>query len=272
MMKVGVNNSMKMIGYYHVYMTKNESTWLSIVMEQYKVMEDSGLFKQLDEFNIVCVGHSTEQFDKLMLLTSLYHNNVKQYRVKDPLSSDEELVTAIVTESTNVASENVTLKLIHDRAVNSSEEEFILYFHVKGISAEIRHFKNDLNQISQYRTYQSWRQYLNYGVLERWKDNIDALKSGYDVSGINYQTEPHKHYSGNFWWSTNSFLKTLPDPITYEWWYTIKQNSNDWWLKNASNRYADEHWVTSDIDSKSYNICDYSPNPAYSYVKREDYV
>lgn len=263
---------MKKIGYYHVYLTENESTWLSMVSEQYKVMEDSNLFSQLDEFNIVCVGRTENDFDKMLYLTTLYYPSVKQYRVMNPTTTDSDMMNGVNSKSGNLATENVTMRLIYDRVKSLSEETCILYFHTKGITSTLRHFHNNSTEIDLYRTYQYWRHYLNYGVLEKWEECVKALDEGFDTAGINYQTYPHTHYSGNFWWAKSSHLASLPNPGTYEWWEEVKRNAIDGWLRQADNRYADEQWPCSKPMGKYYNVGKSIPNPANVYTKREVYA
>lgn len=262
---------MRKIGYYHVYLTENESTWLSILMEQYKVMEDSGLFDALDEFNLVCVGKEDEQFDKALYFTGLYYPKTVQRRVVDSVKANN-LIQSIDSKSSNLMTENITMRLIYDRVKNVEREEYVLYFHTKGITSTLRHFHNTPTEIDLYRTYQYWRHYLNYGVLEKWEECVKALDEGFDTAGINYQTYPHTHYSGNFWWAKSSHLASLPNPGTYEWWEEVKRNAIDGWLRQADNRYADEQWPCSKPMGKYYNVGKSIPNPANVYTKREVYA
>lgn len=262
---------MKKIGYYHVYLTENESTWLSMLSEQYKVMEDAGLFDALDEFHLVCVGKDIEQFDKALYFTGLYYPHTVQYRF-DSTVEDSNLIDTIKTESTSLITENITMRLIYDKVKSSDEEAYILYLHTKGITSTLRHFQNSYEEINLYRTYQYWRHYLNYGVLEKWEECVRALTFGHDVAGINYQTWPHPHYSGNFWWAKSSHIASLPDPGTYDWWEEVKANALDPWLKQADNRYADEQWPCSKKDGRYYNVEKGIPNPANVYTPRKVYA
>jgi hypothetical protein len=261
---------MKKIGYYHIYLTENQSTWLSFAMEQYKIMEDSGLFDALDEFNLVCVGRSKEEFDKILHLTTLYYPSTKQHRFTNTTQTDAEMMSSINSGKQNLVTENTTMKLIYDRA--RIENTYTLYFHTKGITSSLRHFKNDPHEINLYRNYQYWRHYLNYGVLEKWQECVDALDNGYDVAGINFQTYPHTHYSGNFWWANSNHIASLPNPNTYDWYEEIKRHSIDPWFRQASNRYSDEQWPCSKKNGKYWNVQKAVPNPANVYTPRKNYV
>lgn len=62
-----------------------------------------------------------------------------------------------------------------------------------------------------------WRQYMSYFVLERVQDCLKALAEGNDVVGVDWVTEPNKHFSGNFWWATSQYINRLPqiDPPNF---------------------------------------------------------
>ena len=60
--------SMNKIAYYHTYLTDNSAVWSSIIMEQFKVMEDSGLLDELDEINITAITQDDERMKKFVLL------------------------------------------------------------------------------------------------------------------------------------------------------------------------------------------------------------
>ena len=66
---------MKRIAYYHVFLTENHSTWMNIVMEQYKEMEDSDLFANIDDFRVTCVGKNIEDFEIFSHLTRMHFPN-----------------------------------------------------------------------------------------------------------------------------------------------------------------------------------------------------
>jgi len=62
-----------------------------------------------------------------------------------------------------------------------------------------------------------WRRYMAYFTLEKMKDCIDAMNSGYDAAGVDWKEEPNKHFSGTFWWSNTDYIKSLPqiDPPNF---------------------------------------------------------
>jgi hypothetical protein len=52
---------------------------------------------------------------------------------------------------------------------------------------------------------------MSHFVLQRAPDCLKALDH-HDLAGVEWGTEPEPHFSGNFWWATSDYLKTLPEP------------------------------------------------------------
>lgn len=263
---------MKNIAYYHVFLTENHSTWMNIVMEQYKEMEDSDLFANIDDFRVTCVGKNIEDFEIFSHLTRMHFPNAKLTFVENKVPSDIDVMADIDNRRDSIVTENVTSRMIYADAKKSTEDYYILYFHTKGITSTLRHYKNDPNEIDMFRTYHYWRHYLNYGVLENWRSCIEALDNGYDCASVNLQSYPNIHYSGNFWWSKASHIVSLPDPATYEWFAEVRRNSVDPWFRNAPNRFSDEHWITSKRNVKAFNFGKKIPNPTNLFTKRNVYA
>lgn len=92
----------------------------------------------------------------------------------------------------------------------------VLYLHTKGIM----YSKTD----SRYPNVLDWIHYMLYFLVDsvNYTKCLDLLDS-YDTVGCNYLEAPNPHYSGNFWWSTTDYLKTvstdsLSDKMSAEWW------------------------------------------------------
>jgi hypothetical protein len=136
------------------------------------------------------------------------------------------------------------LNLLKDVSDLAQEEEYIMYFHLKGIT----HRNNP--------GIHDWRNYMEYWTIDRWKDCIDLLDSGYDTCGTNYihgnflgidqKIRNWQHYSGGFWWAKTSYIKKLdrlmhPDDyvmgsVSKYTGYTIDKNTY---------RFDHEAWVAS---------------------------
>jgi len=72
------------------------------------------------------------------------------------------------------------------------------YIHTKGV----RHY-----QTPSEKPVKDWRNYMEYFIITKWQQCVNDLNN-YDVVGVNLQREPKIHYSGNFWWSKSSYIKT----------------------------------------------------------------
>lgn len=108
-----------------------------------------------------------------------------------------------------------TLDLIwHD---SKDKDINILYLHTKGVT------KPGISYV------EDWTNYLSYFNINKWIERIKELEefdcTGTDLKGNFEDIKFHPstwgygkapmHYSGNFWWSKSSHIRTLPNPITW---------------------------------------------------------
>ena len=67
---------------------------------------------------------------------------------------------------------------------------------------------HDKNRVDYYP---GWR-LLDLDILIiKYKKCFQALDDGYDACSFEWQDDPCKHFSGNCFWTTSEYLKTLPD-------------------------------------------------------------
>lgn len=76
----------------------------------------------------------------------------------------------------------------------------VLYLHTKGASYTKNYIHND--------GIVSWTNYMLYCLVDNLQRCVELLKC-YDTVGCNFRNDPKKHYSGNFWWATSSYLQKL---------------------------------------------------------------
>lgn len=111
----------------------------------------------------------------------------------------------------------------------------ILYLHTKGTH-------------SKGQEVIDWRDYMLYFLVEQWEYCIKFL-TVYTSIGVNYHTLPHKHYSGNYWWTKSSYVKdkkivTTPDRHDCEWYILNNDNlkQNNLSLNNSEiNHYHEKY-------------------------------
>lgn len=92
--------------------------------------------------------------------------------------------------------ENDTINYIIEFSKHNPDSN-ILYIHSKGVSNK-----------STSQTY--WRNIMMYYMVSNWKSCVDLLQRGFLTVGIMYNPcRIIKHYSGNFWWASASYLSQL---------------------------------------------------------------
>jgi hypothetical protein len=242
---------MKKILYYHIFLN-DYSTWGHIFMEQFKLLEDVGLLHQFETVKVTAIADDEDKLRSFMQLISTFRKVELDVFMNSP-------------DAENVMSR----KMWQD----SQEEDFyMLYLHSKGITSVENHLKNGDPQV--FKNYYYWRHFLNWGVVEKWKDCVVELLTGHDLAGVNYFNEPAPHFSGNFWWAKSSYIRTLPDPSTIEWWYELQKNTKDPWLRTAHKRFRDENWVCSNPEAKisSMKNLDKVTNLSVELIPREAYT
>tara|TARA_R110000803_G_scaffold136671_2_gene203583 strand:+ start:352 stop:981 length:630 start_codon:yes stop_codon:yes gene_type:complete len=172
----------------------------------------------IDAFNKI---KESELYDNIVTLhvnlTGPYSNQVKVNSIfNDPKIS----VTNLQIDS---SSEVDTLNLLKSKC-RELKDIYVLYLHSKGASKRGN------------ATVEAWKNYMEYFNIERWEDCINKLhKESYNTCGVNLQSEPKLHYSGNFWWATAEYINTLNE-VPY------------------NNRLYCEMWLLDTINPKSYSL------------------
>ena len=111
----------------------------------------------------------------------------------------------------------VSFFIIAGKAIGSFKEDFnVLYLHSKGVK-----WNNKKQCISD------WVSLLLYFNIKYHEEILNKLDN-YDVIGVNLSLENIIHFSGNFWWSKSSYIKTLNKEIMKqycgpEFWITQKK-------------------------------------------------
>ena len=164
-------------------------------------IKSSGLYEKVDKI-------------KCILLTST--------GVPDELFRDKKIELVGVYSDVKLY-EQVTLHHLHEAAM--TEDFYVLYLHSKGV----RH--NNQNPCIQ-----DWVEVLSYFNIQKHESCIESLEE-YDAVGINLTKEPCLHYSGNFWWSKSSHIRTLAK-CTY-----ACYNSPEFWITSIPGKFLNM-WTT----------------------------
>lgn len=253
--------------YYHVYLTDEYGSWAYPLMEQVKLMEDHGLLSALDDITITCISQNDQRIETFINLLNVLNVKAKVAVYENSHANDSSMLSGINGHTT--ITENVMMQLLYNEA--KTEDFQMLYLHTKGITSIDNHLKK--NNPNQFATYYYWRKFLEWGVIERWHEAVRLLER-FDMVGVNYYDNPSPHFSGNFWWANSSYIRTLPDPSTLEWWKELQNNTTDSWLKTASDRFRDEMWHCSNPNVKVCSLKNIpnDRNPSAHRLPRKDYV
>lgn len=189
------NNQPPIIIYYHI---AELGEWENIVKEQLDQIHASGLYGRCQEIRVSFLGEK--------------HNIIKYIRGK----------VKLIYHSPNIKEyEHPTINSLLMFAQGCCQEHYILYIHTKGNSR-----KNNIH-------VHNWRRMMMYYLVDNYQKCLPYLET-YDTIGCNLRpargyyckikNETHNyHYSGNFWWSKTSYIKTLPyldktcNHKTYRW-------------------------------------------------------
>jgi hypothetical protein len=126
----------------------------------------------------------------------------------------------------------------------------ILYLHTKGITNNTDNIKD-------------WTSMMLYFLVDKSDQCIEYLKE-YDAVGCNLITDTKTpHFSGNFWWSTSSYIKTLPYLHT-----TIKHYAEWWLLRNHTCKYKCIHNSNINHYQNTYPSTLYNPNVSKSTCEK----
>lgn len=182
-------NKKPLLVYLHVCMI---GIWHKVVKNLLTKIYDSSLMDNVDKVRVVALGPSKDELAKLQELIEPYHKCEIRLQVDDMSNY-----------------ERTTLNLMWDDAASSSGDYNILYLHSKGVTKTETEMQDRM---------EDWVDFMCHYLIFHYEKATYLLDHGADVCGCNYTTLPKPHFSGNFWWSTASYLKTLPreiDPKDY---------------------------------------------------------
>jgi GR25 family glycosyltransferase involved in LPS biosynthesis len=143
-----------------------------------------------------------------------------------------------------------TLKLMHYFSLQQLNKVKILYLHTKGITY------NKGTQI--YDNVQDWINYMIYWLVEKWDECIKLLKH-HNTVGVNYMSEPHKHWSGNYWWSTSKHISNLDvsklvSKHDSEWWCNSHNETNHYELHNSKKNHYEQSYKKEEYTNLNNEI------------------
>jgi hypothetical protein len=173
-------------------------------------MESAGLYEQAVAVFVRVIGDENE-LRKFAQITKPYR---KLHVIYSDKGNDFEV-------STLQALQFFTNETMSGR-FHADIDVHVLYLHTKGV------FSGRQSQ-AMSSCMNDWRDYMEFFLIDHYKDAIIGLGNNFDVCGVNWRVQSLfgpmvGHFSGNFWWSSMRYLYTLPeiksdwDRAYYEFW------------------------------------------------------
>lgn len=210
---------MKIAIFYHLLQVNN---WKNILDEQINKLCSSGLYKACDFIHIGKNGNEDLPY------------KLPKFRIK---------------QNKNYFVESDTLQSLWEFC-SANKKYNVLYFFNKGVTHSY-----DLNR--SYTT-NSWRLYMEYFAINRWKE-CNELLTEYDTVGTefifesnywdsknNWREENNQHYSGNFWWATSEYISRLDPNYIYSDEENNMRNRCEFWIGTNNPKYYNFHNINSE--------------------------
>jgi hypothetical protein len=187
-------------------------------MDIFSQIYASGLYDAVDEIRCVILGPIT---------------NMEIMERRIPFLKDPKVRVIHISRSLKMR-EVFTINCIWNDA--QTEDFNVLYLHSKGVT------HNGTNP-----NVKDWVQLLLHFNVHRYDECLEQLKTC-DTVGINLRRTPEIHYSGNFWWSKSSYIKTLDRCIDHSY------NAPEFWITDSDKGRFVSLWNSVTIvDSRSVN-------------------
>lgn len=227
---------MKKVVFYHL---NDLPGWNELMSDQLTKMSESGLLEEADTVYL-CTNGNPASFTAATAALKEYEN-VHWHHVSDRYDLWEY----------------PTLDFLKKTCDSSTEEFYVAYIHLKGLSRPADGPRRN------------WREFMDYWTIERWEDNIKTLDQNYDTVGVNYNDSDRgqngwPHYSGNFWWARASYIRKLTplvNPLAMQWGtpstLLIQANGEGVRLDPGNFRFEHEAWIGS--ENPAYFEIAYSP-------------
>lgn len=154
--------------------------------------------------------------------------------VGQPINKTYPGISIIQYDSNTATFELQTLNLIYKFSDRNPGTK-VLYLHTKGVSYGKSH-----------HNITDWTNLMLHFLVDKYEKAILLLDNS-DAVGVNYLDTPHKHFSGNFWWSKTNHIRRLGPILSgirhdAEWWILSKPDTIHIELYNShTNHYQNEY-------------------------------
>jgi|688.fasta_scaffold132874_4 hypothetical protein len=226
--------------YYHIYTVRN---CFDIVKKQLDLLKNS--IEENFELNIIILtGKEQDKKSK----------NDSSVQIKNWLEKNDYKIRKFVDE-TEYRNEWVTLDCILEDKEKFNSDDFILYFHVKGVTHSLEDDPNKkinrdtLHRLNYERFTNNWKQIMEHYLIKNYKECISIFKNTeYNTIGT-FLNEPMWNcftYAGNMFWMKGDYAKTLGN---FE-----KTLFNDETFDKKINSTAEFNFVNSGLNWNPYSV------------------
>ena len=203
-------------------------------------------------FHVGCVAHWEVVFEKLIALLhqSGLYDKVDKIKLGVLTTSPIQQLYLDKIEVVYLSSdlslyETPTIQALHEHA--QEEDFYVLYIHSKGVTRQ------------GHPGVVDWTRLLAHFNIERHEECIAGLEA-HDVVGVNLGGKP-LHYSGNFWWSKSTHLRTLPR-LVYDCY-----NAPEYWVTSGPGKYLSLWESCVNHYEKRYLESEYMSCPSKPYTR-----
>jgi len=165
---------------YIVYHFCNRNNYQDILDEQFEQIYRVGLYEKVTAILIGCSCGGCE---------------VVLEKLRNKYPKIRAFCEAVCPET--ASHENGTINEMLDFTREVPRNSYFLYIHSKGITRTA--------EAQQY-----WRKFMMHKLVDQYQLCLDLLDRGFLTVGTLLARFP-THYSGNFFWATSDYLKTLPN-------------------------------------------------------------
>jgi len=195
--------------YFHICMRGN---FHAIVEEIFQDFIDSGLLSVCHSLHITLLGSEENKeilLKKIFQKYSLYSSKIHLRYFDTNVKCYERPCILLLKKDAEEVKEVKEIKDTNDSPLSSSSsssstnEPFLcLYVHSKGITRP--------NHVQ----VENWRKLMTYFLIHQWRHCVRILcQWNADAVGTLFLDRPQAHFSGNFWWTKDTYLRRLPNEI-----------------------------------------------------------
>lgn len=171
--------------FYHI---ADINVWQQHTEEQIDYMRKSGLWDNASRI------HLQLHYDPLSFV-----DWVKQFE------SDSRITYTIFPHETRPYAEINSMVELANEMYNRDKKVAVFRYHTKGLT---------YRPSNTWPLSKAWLDYYNYWNIDHWYLCHQALAVGYDTVGANWHSDENikgvqGHWSGNIWWASSDYLKTL---------------------------------------------------------------